>query len=90
MHDVLHRAYACPDGPSLPRASTEELLMQVYVNGRWHRRMPDLQKTACDVVVDSPRSPVRRPELAGDLCPACHHAAELARAAENNQKDFEP
>lgn len=73
--------------PAVSRAATEELTMQVYVAGLWHRRMPDLRDTSCELRIDSPRSPVRRNELRGDLCPICHTAPEMERAAENNRKD---
>lgn len=76
--------------PSLPRVATEELEMQVYVEGAWHRRMPDLSETACELRIDSQRSPVRRNELRGDLCPICHTAAEMERADDTNRKDLDP
>ncbi len=75
------------EGPSLPRASTEELEMQTYVQGAWHRRMPDLSETSCGQSIDSPRAPVRRNELRGDLCPICHTERELLKTAENYAKE---
>lgn len=73
--------------PSLPRVATEELTMQVYVNGEWHRRMPTLEETSCEQSIDGQRCPVRRNELSGDLCGVCHTPAEMKRCAENNAKE---
>lgn len=58
--------------------------MHVYVEGCWHRRMPDLSATACDVRYNAQFAPTRREELVGDMCGKCFTQPELARAAAAN------
>ena len=94
MHDALSRSVAYvlePDAPSRPRVSTEDLTVQVYFNGANHRRTPDLSHTACGRPFNGERCPVRREELAGDLCTdGCFTSFELRIAADHNRKEFEP
>ena len=71
--------------PALPRVPTEQLTMHVYVEGCWHRRMPDLSATSCDVQYNAQFAPTRREELVGELCSDCFTPAELVRAWRANK-----
>ncbi len=79
-----------PDAPEPSRASPadEEMTMQVYVIGVWHRRTPDLKTTACGIPFHSQFATARRELLKGDLCPTCFTSFELAKAAEANRKEI--
>ncbi len=70
--------------PALPRVSTEELTMQVLVDGQWHRRIPDpVHETSCGVPFRLVETPPRREVLTyrdGDLCETCFTPHERARA----------
>jgi hypothetical protein len=91
MHDALARYEADTEivdvdewhaPPSLPRVPTGELTMQVYVDGAYHRRTPDLATTACGVPYHSEFSKPRREELTHPLsrdC-GCFTPFELTRA----------
>jgi hypothetical protein len=46
----------------------EELTMQVYVEGRWHRRTPDLKTTACGKPYHAQFCNPRRESYQGDIC----------------------
>lgn len=94
MHDAL--AYAAYDRDTevadepiaRPRTVTDgALTMQTYTMGKWHRRTPDLAHTACGRQIDTQRCPVRREELAGDVCPDCFTPFERHIAAQNNAKE---
>lgn len=65
----------------------EEPTVQVNLNGEWHRRLPDLSGTPCDLPIDGQRNPPRRYELSGLLCPICHTPLELAKAEEANRRN---
>lgn len=105
MFDVASHAYDetkkvtdDPDDPTAPisfgRAETEELVVQTFVLGQWHRRMPDDALTACAVPI--PRgSHIRREMLteravdgrpAGALCGECFTSHERTRAAKTDQQ----
>ena len=73
--------------PAVAQFPAEDLIMQVNVNGEWHRRLPDLSGTPCDLPIDGQRNPPRRYELSGLLCPICHTPLELARAEEANRRN---
>ncbi len=80
---MLDFAYA------IPRASTEELTMQVLHDGAWHRRTPDLSSTACGDPLHSQYSPLRRETLDGAsdgaLCDRCHTEFELNKYEESRK-----
>lgn len=69
---------------ALPRAPTAELTMQVHHNGAWHRRTPDLARTACGDRLHTAFTPVRHETLTavGDLCETCFTPFELGEHAE--------
>jgi hypothetical protein len=77
------------DAPSIPRTSTEDLTMQVFLaDGQWHRKMADAQETACSMLFHA-RERTRREQLThreGPLCPACFTPRERGRATENDQR----
>ena len=76
--------------PVTGRTRTDEFrTMQVMVLSRWHRRMPSLEETSCEVPYHSQFCPLRREELTGDLCTVCFTPGELDRAAKNNAKKDE-
>lgn len=78
----------CFDLPIIPRTSTDgALTMQVYKDGNWHRRTPDLATTSCGEVIHSAFDPVRREELCFPLCPECFTKYEHTKAAENAVKE---
>ncbi len=53
--------------------------MQVYVEGGWHRRTPDLAMTACgEHKIHSAFCPVRVESYEGDICTVCFTPHELA------------
>ena len=64
----------------------EDLTMHVYLDGAWHRRLPDLSATACEAHILTQFAPLRREELSGDLCETCFTSGERKRAAANNRK----
>ena len=67
--------------PVRSRTSTDgALTMQVYCEGEWHRRTPDLANTACALLIDSQRCPARREELCEPLCSICFTAFEKSQA----------
>lgn len=74
-----------PEPAALPvrsRTSTDgALTMQVYKEGNWHRRTPDLASTACGKPIHSTFDPVRREELCLPLCHECFTKFEQERAA---------
>lgn len=81
------------DDPDEPRPfsqtpADEELTMQVYVIGVWHRRTPDLRTTACGIPFHSQFATTRREALANDLCDTCFTRFELDKAAEANRKEM--
>ena len=47
---------------------------------RWHRRLPDLSETSCELEIHSEFSLLRRETLDGDLCSTCFTPRELAIA----------
>lgn len=65
---------------ALPRVATEDLTMQVLVNGSYHRRLPNLSATACGTRYHAQFAPTRREQLRHPLCSTCHTPLELALA----------
>lgn len=98
MHDLLP-AYVpdteVVDEPSPPiaigREPTEDLTMQVFLVGQWHRKMADINETACEVpFTNSFRT--RREQLThadGGLCSFCFTPRERRRASENDKRAHE-
>lgn len=88
----MHDAYEADtvivdvDDIAVPRVRTEDLVAQILVMGRWHRRTPDLKTTACGVPFHSQFAPTRREELCNPLCGSCFTAHELSIA---NVRDIE-
>ncbi len=68
----------------------EGVTMQIFANGTWHRRLPDLSATACGVAFHSQFAPARRETLQHPLCPGCFTPIELARADKDELQRFEP
>jgi len=62
------------------RVSTEDLVAQVNVLGKWHRRTPDMSATSCGILYHSQFAPTRREELCNPLCDACFTPYELSLA----------
>lgn len=61
-----------PSPPMRPRSTTEQLVMHVLLeDGCWHRRMPDLSETPCEMRINTQFAPLRRESLVGPLCPGC-------------------
>jgi hypothetical protein len=74
---------------ALPRVATEDLTMQVFLLGEWHRKIADLSETACEVPFRLSSERTRREQLTnaeGPLCPACFTPRERGRATENDQR----
>lgn len=96
MHDAAHKyepntiVWDLDEQSTQPiaigRASTEDLVAQVNVMGKWHRRTPDLKETACGVPYHSQFAPTRREELCNPLCNDCFTAHEQSIA---NIRDIE-
>ena len=86
MHDVLALDTLVVDdpdeqpSPARARVSTEDLVAQVNVMGKWHRRTPDLGATACGILYHSQFAPTRREELCNPLCDMCFTPYELSLA----------
>lgn len=81
------------DDPPIARSRvpTAELTMQVYVDGAYHRRTPDLATTACGLPVHSEFTNARREELTHPLsreC-GCFTPFELSKADDTEAKKFE-
>ena len=74
--------------PARPRTVTDGALpMQVYRDGAWHRRTPDLSRTADGDPITTQFAPLRREVLEGRLCErGCFTPFELAEAAKANAK----
>lgn len=76
--------------PIRPRTSTEDLTMQVWLSDLWHRKMADLEETACEVPFRlNSEQRTRREQLTqrdGDLCPLCFTPRERRRANENDRR----
>ncbi len=98
MHDNSH-AFAVVDTvvvdvpdpplPRRPRTITDgALTMQVLIEGKHHRRLPDLSMTACGEKIDTQRAPLRRESLTGPLCPDCFTPLELRISAEHAERQF--
>lgn len=47
------------------------MTMQVLIDGKHHRRMPDLSETSCGKRIETQFQPVRREELDDTLCDVC-------------------
>lgn len=72
-----------------PRVATKELTMQVLVDGKYHRRTPDLATTSCGRhTLHSEFTVTRREELRHPLsrdC-GCFTPFELAKADEREER----
>jgi hypothetical protein len=71
------------------RRYAEELTMQVLMQGAWHRRKPNLARTACDQPINSQFSPLRREALIDPLCSVCFTESERQDAAEATAREYE-
>jgi hypothetical protein len=79
---------AAPVRPVVARTKSDgALTMQVLLDGFYHRRTPDLATTACGTPIPTQFAPLRREELAGNLCTECFTAFELVQAAAKNGRD---
>ena len=77
--------------PAIPRTSTDELTMQVHVDGAYHRRIPTLSHTACEKPIHSQFADTRREELCHPLCrEGCFTPFELRIADERAAKEESP
>lgn len=83
-----------PDDPTpriaVGRVVTEELTMQVKLCGVWHRRLPDADRSACDVPFKAFGTECRREVLTnrdGGLCTDCFTRVELEHATANDARD---
>lgn len=81
-----------PEPPiAIGRVSTEDLTVQVFLLGEWHRKIVDLNETSCEVPFH-PREKTRREQLThseGRLCGVCFTPRELRRATENDNRTAE-
>lgn len=74
--------------PLRPRTSTDDLTMQVRIADIWHRKMADIDETACEIGFRlNSEQRTRREQLTnrdGELCSACFTSRERRRANEND------
>ncbi len=63
--------------------------MQIYVNGAWHRRTPDLKTTACGEVFHSQFAKARPESCVGEMCRVCFTAYELALNERVNEREYD-
>jgi len=63
--------------------------MHVYVDGAWHRRLPDLSRTACGLKFNSQFSRLRREELKHPMRRCCFTEVEIAEADKSETAQFE-
>lgn len=54
-----------------PRARTEDLVMYVYVDGAWHRRLPDLSATSCGLPYNGQFARTNREDLSLPISLEC-------------------
>lgn len=79
--------------PVIARTGTDgALTMHVIVEGKRHRRRPDLSATACKKKYNSQFAPLFREALThreGEMCPECFHPSEIEDAdAEREREGF--
>jgi hypothetical protein len=85
-----------PDEPqpsiAIGRAPSEDLTMQVRLEDGWHRKLVDVDETACEKPFRIAGVHTRREQLThsnGPLCTVCFTPRELRRATENDARSAE-
>lgn len=74
---------------AMGRVATEDLTVQVWLFGQWHRKMADADETACEVPFHLAGTRTRREQLThadGLLCGGCFTVRELRKASENDKR----
>ncbi|MDQ3295058.1 MAG: hypothetical protein M3619_00550 [Myxococcota bacterium] len=92
LHDRTTHSYSTDAGDDVrdePTRRTVEVVVQVLVDGEWHRQIPDmLAITACEKPFRWAAVARRREQLnsvGGKLCAQCFHRYEISRARVNDE-----